>query len=215
MYKLFPLFIFLSISILSNAQVFEKTYHDAPMVFGEVVAPIGNGEILVGTQSGEFLGWGSFSPTLFKLNNQGEKIWENNIFTNGDFGDMKMVRDIEVLNENEYFILSTMEGCDYGGWNKLLKIDGNGNQIWSVTQLGYYDNPKITLLENGNIIAISGQDIFLISAEGQLLQSETMQIAGKEIVEYSDTSIVIAGQSGYALIELIPITLPLTRLYND
>ncbi|MFK7775533.1 MAG: T9SS type A sorting domain-containing protein [Saprospiraceae bacterium] len=203
MYKLLLLLPLLWFSIISNAQVFEKTYHDTPMVFGEVVAPIGNGEILVGTQSGQFLGWGSFSPTLFKLNNSGEKIWTNNLNSAGDFGDMKMVRDIKVINENEYLILLTFEGCDYGGWNKLLKIDGSGNQIWSVIEIGSsFDKPQLTLLENGNIVVTSGLAIYLISAEGLLLQSETMPQKANDVVEFSDTSIVVAGELGYAHVEL-------------
>lgn len=203
MNKLLTLIFILSISIFSKAQVFEKTYHDAPMIFGEVLAPIGNGEILIGTQSGEFLGWGSFTPELYKLDTDGNIIWTN-ILNNGFvFGDMKMVRDIEVLNENEYFILLTYEGCDYGGNHKLIKIDGDGNQIWSVIELGNsFDNPKIKLLENGNIVIITGLEIYLISEEGLLLQSESMQIRGKEIVEYSDTSIVVAGKLGFVQIEL-------------
>ena len=203
MNKLLPLLFFFAISIFSNAQVFEKTYHDAPMVFGEVVAPIGNGEILVGTQSGQFLGWGNFTPELHKLDSAGNTIWKNILNTGEVFGDMKMVRDIKVLNENEYFILLTYNGCDYGGWHKLIKIDGAGNQIWSVIELGYsFDNPKMTLLENGNIVVISALDIYLISEEGLLLQSENMLNRVNDVVEFSDTSIVVAGELGYAQIEL-------------
>jgi len=197
------LFIFISLFFHLHffAQEFERTYQDSPMVYGTAIATSENKEIIVGTISGQFFGWGNFKPTVYKLDAYGDVIWSTDLPNDIVIGDVKLIYDIEVWND-EYYLLAGYEGCDYGVSNTLLKLNTAGETLWKVENIGDYWTPYLSILDNGLLAVLSKNLCELYSPDGVLILSYPLVLGATDAVSLSDRKILVIGIEGYQIIDI-------------
>jgi len=190
----------------SGSQLWANSYHRtwSEAAYDHIVTSDG-GYLLTGF--GNIPNQDIWTIWVVKTDESGNVIWTRDFGTaeNSDYG----YSVVEVEN-NHYLIAGWTESYGAGGSDMyLIKIDSNGNEIWSRTYGGVSDERCYTVLQtqDGGILLCGStmsygegdQDIYLVKtdASGNELWSQTYGGNGidfcRSAVETSDGGIALAG----------------------
>lgn len=196
MKKLFLFFLFIPVFVYS--QGWEKTY-------GSIYSDMGRSVQL--TDDGGYIITGNYAGDIYvlKTDESGNEIWSN-IYGNNYSGYGTFIQQTTDYGYIVVGFTGYVGGWDYAIY--LLKIDKNGNELWTQTfggsSLDYGFSVRQTT-DNGYIIASttysygSGSgDIYLIKtdSQGQMLWSKTY--GGEE--SENCNSLIITSDGGYMIV---------------
>ena len=197
MKKIILLQLFLSISIFLAAQNFERIYQEKPMMFPQTILPLDDGNIMVGTRSGGYLGgWDSFRGSIFTLDTFGNIIDDINVmeFTTSSIEQI-------IRNGLEYYVIGNGENCDVFSNKSLMRINHtNGEVLWQ-KDLNYTFKSVMTMLGE-NILVASGNQYYLFSKFGEELTSNEIEIYSTDIIANS-SDFIIVGKGGAVKDEVV------------
>jgi len=149
--QLFVVIIFLQSPLYPQVN-FEIIYGGLNEEHGSVVELTSDGGYIVGGSTESFSG-GSLDLFLIKLNTIGDIEWSKTYSTLGD----ERISNIKQASTGDYYIVAWLEG-GFGFLDILvMKVDQNGEQIWSRNFGGVEaDEPRgLSITENGGIL-VSG-----------------------------------------------------------
>ena len=202
----------------SGNEIWSKTYNYSGRDLLYSVIPTKDGGYIASGYESEPLGTGTgyTSGWLLKVDANGNELWSKSYGT--EFSDY--LTDIKEISGGGYIVSGEVRGTLAGetnfggtdGW--LLKIDADGNEIWS-KQYGTSDSEElngITITADGSYIAAgmvvvsngttinSGGWALKVDANGNQIWSKQFDTTGtgclEKIIKTSDNYFVIAGYSG-------------------
>jgi hypothetical protein len=160
---------------------------------------------------------GSYDAYILKINSNGQELWSK---TYGGF-DVDNAGSIKHTNDNAFIIAGSTESYGVGGKDVLLlKIDQNGDTLWSKTFGGTSDDVAGSVRQtNDNGFIITGYTkSFSANSDVYLIKTDANGYSGFEkIININKTLAVFPNPSNglfYIKIPESPISNPIVEVYN-
>jgi hypothetical protein len=197
----------------SDALIWSKKLGTSSNEFSQSVpmSIMGNGDLIVACESNQFGGTSVLGNiNCFRLDINGNLIWKKRL--NSSFGDSQTKNIID--KGADIIITGSSRGISSGGAydSYAIKLDGNGNTIWSTSFLGSGNDHSngIVDLPNGNFL-LSGNTtstgsfqaglICLIDQNGISIWNKTFDVSNayeqiKDVRYLSDGNVICYGNTG-------------------
>ena len=139
---------------------------------------------------------------------KGEKVWTRLIGGNKD-----EVAGSVIVDSGEILVCGSTRSFGAGGWDAyVLRLDSNGNEVWSETYGTFYDDKAADIISCSGGFAIAGQTLssgafpnfylFKIKSDGEQVWSKSYGTTNTEIAHSvrttSDDGFVLAGEQTVA-----------------
>jgi len=209
MKKLAIILLLLAVHLLAFPQItFEKILGGPGWDYGRSVVQSPDGGYVICGYTGSY-GAGESDIYLIKLDENGNELWYKTI----GGGNYDRAYSIQFTNDNGYIICGYTSSFGNGGSDVyLIKVDENGNTMWSNTfggEFGESGNCVIQTNDLGYIICgykyaelLSDQDFYVIRVgqDGNLIWSKTFDIAlvdiAGSVIQTADDGFLVVGTVG-------------------
>lgn len=206
------LFLLLIISDLLVAQEFELVNQNDPRMFAECVASLPNGDFLIGTQSGQHsleAGYPRMTGLIYRLdptaNNFGIFLKISDLISVSS--ELTTVKDILVVDENNIYIVVSDGLCDVIPRETILKINIEGDLLWSKTETQCWTN--LSIINNEKLIwGGHSNQLLTINLDGSNYETFPITIQPRTILPTENNQFLVGGDSGYQLFSLEDISSP-------
>jgi hypothetical protein len=204
--KKFTLVLFLFISIISQAQRFEKNYGGTGSDNGIDIATLSDGSIIsVGTSNS--YGAGGNDIMVVKTNSSGVLLWIN--YLGGSSDDQG--RSVAIGSNDEIYISGITTSSGAGAVDiYLAKLNASGSILWTKTLGGsasdyvndmLFKNNKLFLIGSTLSSGAGGEDIYFVSTDtsGTIVNSKTLGGTAADfancIATTNDGNLILGGRS--------------------
>ncbi len=183
-------------------QIWGKTYGEAGVDDGIFTS-------ISTTSDGGYIGAGTFSGAdIIRLDSNGDRVWAK------DFAGVENINDIKQTADGGYIMAGYQEAsfANENNTNLVIKLDSNGNQVWTETYGGTYSFAHTVIEDADGNYVVGGEttsygagnnDILLVkfNSSGDKVWARTVGGASRDRfgVASFDSGLIQAADGGYVV----------------
>ncbi len=133
MKNLLPFLILLFSMHCATAQVVDIALQNQFFSLADDVTQANDGNWIVGGMQGYYPGWPQLRPVVYKLDNEGNIIWEHS-FSYEDGA----INAVNSLPDGGYIVSGFESGCDYGVASFVARLNEDGALVWREDGVSYH-----------------------------------------------------------------------------